>query len=101
MILVSGYNVYPREIEEVLHRHPDVLEAAVVGVIDEYRGESVHAYVAPAPDCALDAVRLDAYCREHLASYKVPRRYDFVDALPKTGVGKVDKMALRTLANAS
>lgn len=100
LILVSGYNVYPREIEEVLQRHRDVLEAGVVGVPDAYRGETVHAVVVRASECALDAARLDAYCREHLAPYKIPRSYAFVDALPKTSVGKVDKLALRKRVNA-
>lgn len=95
MIIVSGYNVYPREIEEVLHRHPDVREAAVIGVPDEYRGERVCAVVALAPESVADAAHFDAYCREHLASYKVPRSYKFVESLPKTGVGKIDKISLR------
>jgi long-chain acyl-CoA synthetase len=99
MILVSGYNVYPREIEEVLHRHPGVLEAAIVSVEDEYRGETVCAYVARAPEHQVDADQLNEYCREYLAPYKVPRNYEFVDTLPKTSVGKVDKLALRRLAN--
>lgn len=98
MILVSGYNVYPREIEEVLHRHPGVLEAAIVGVQDEYRGETICAYVARASGHPVDAAQLNVYCREFLAPYKVPRSYEFVDMLPKTSVGKVDKLALRQLA---
>ncbi len=97
MILVSGYNVYPREIEEVLHRHPAVTEAAVISVPDEYRGETVCAYVVQAPGHPVDAALLDGYCREYLAPYKVPRRYEFVDILPKTGVGKIDKLALRRM----
>lgn len=99
MILVSGYNVYPREIEEVLHRHPGVLEVAVVGAQDEYRGEIACAYVARAPGRPVDADQLNVYCREYLAPYKVPRKYEFVDELPKTGVGKVDKLVLRQRAN--
>jgi long-chain acyl-CoA synthetase len=95
MILVSGYNVYPREIEEVLHRHPGVLEAAIVSMQDEYRGETVCAYIARVPEHPVDAARLNEYCRKYLAPYKVPRSYEFVDALPKTSVGKVDKLALR------
>ncbi len=99
MILVSGYNVYPREIEEVLHRHPGVLEAAVIGIPDAYRGETVCAYVTPASAPAVDAYQLDVFCRAHLAPYKVPRSYEFLNVLPKTGVGKIDKLALRQLAN--
>lgn len=95
MILVSGYNVYPREIEEVLHRHRGVLEAAIISIQDEYRGETVCAYIVQAPGHPVDAARLNEYCRKYLAPYKVPRSYEFVDALPKTSVGKVDKLALR------
>jgi long-chain acyl-CoA synthetase len=101
MLIVSGFNVYPREVEELLHRHPKVLEAAVIGIPDDYRGEIPRAYVAPVPDCQLDAVELEAWCRENLAAYKVPRSYELLDALPKTGVGKIDKLALRRLANPS
>ena len=96
MIIVSGYNVYPREIEEVLHKHPDILEAAVIGIPDDYRGEIASAYVVLAGHCRLDAAALDAYCREYLAPYKAPRNYEFVDSLPKTSVGKIDKLALRS-----
>lgn len=96
MVLVSGYNVYPREIEEVLHQHPEIREAAVIGVPDEYRGNIVKACVVPVADAALDAAALDAYCRENLAAYKVPRRYEFLDSLPKTVVGKIDKLRLRS-----
>ncbi len=95
MVLVSGYNVYPREIEEVLHRHPGVLEAAVIGLKDEYRGEIVCAFIARSPGHTVDADQLNAYCRQNLAPYKVPRSYQFLDSLPKTGVGKIDKLALR------
>ena len=98
MLIVSGFNVYPREIEELLHRHPKVLEAAVIGRADDYRGEMPHAFVTPAPDCELTAEELEAYCRENLAAYKVPRAYDFVDALPKTGAGKIHKLALHERA---
>jgi long-chain acyl-CoA synthetase len=98
MIIVSGFNVYPREIEEVLHRHPGVLEAAVIGMPDAARGELARAYVVPAPGAQLDAATLDGWCREHLAAYKIPRSYELVGSLPKTGVGKTDKLALRRLA---
>lgn len=99
MILVSGYNVYPREIEEVLHRHPAVIEAAVVGAQDAYRGESVLAFVTRSPEQPVDSDQLDAYCRENLAPYKVPRRCVFLDSLPRTGAGKIDKLALREVAS--
>ena len=94
MVLVSGFNVYPREVEEILCQHPGVLEAAVIGVPDEYRGGLVKAFVVPRTDAPLDERTLDAYCRANLAAYKVPRQYVFLDRLPKTAVGKTDKKQL-------
>jgi long-chain acyl-CoA synthetase len=94
VIIASGYNVYPREVEEVLFEHPDVLEAAVIGVPDAYRGETVKAYVVPKPGRTLDEKALDAHCRKYLAAYKVPKLYEFRDELPKTIVGKVLKRVL-------
>jgi len=95
MAKVSGYNVFPREIEDVLYRHPAVGEAAVVAVADAYRGEAVHAYVALRPDETADAEQLLEHCRTYLAKYKLPAQLTLVDALPKTAVGKIDKNRLR------
>ncbi|MEZ5501024.1 MAG: long-chain fatty acid--CoA ligase [Steroidobacteraceae bacterium] len=95
MILVSGYNVYPREVEEVLFGHPDVLEGAVIGVPDDYRGNSVKAFVVVREGQGLDEKALDRWCRERLAAYKVPRIYEFIQALPRTPVGKIDRKQLR------
>ncbi len=89
MIIASGYNVYPREIEEVLYEHPAVLEACAVGVLDEYRGETIKAFLALKKGAAVTEKELDAWCRERLAAYKVPRKYEFRESLPKTMVGKV------------
>jgi long-chain acyl-CoA synthetase len=94
MILVSGFNVYPNEVEDVLARHPGVLEVAVIGVPDEQSGELVAAYVVP-KDTTLTADELRGFCRETLTAYKVPRRIEFRQALPKTNVGKVLRRALR------
>lgn len=94
MIIASGFNIYPREIEEVLFEHPGVLEAAVIGVPDDYRGETVKAVIVPKPGVTLDEQELDQYCRNNLAAYKVPRIYEFRDELPKTIVGKVLKRQL-------
>ncbi|MBX5445749.1 long-chain fatty acid--CoA ligase [Sphaerobacter sp.] len=94
MILASGWNVYPREIEEVLYEHPAVLEAGVIGVPDPYRGETVKAYVALKPGASATAEELEAYCRERLSAYKVPRAFEFRDTLPKSGVGKVLRRVL-------
>ena len=94
MILVSGFNVYPNEIEDVVVQHPGVLEAAAVGVPDEKSGEAVKIVVVK-KDPALTAEALIAHCREHLTSYKVPRQVEFRDELPKTNVGKILRRMLR------
>ncbi|WP_052487487.1 long-chain-fatty-acid--CoA ligase [Gordoniibacillus kamchatkensis] len=89
MIIASGYNIYPREIEEVLFEHPAVKEAAVAGVPDQYRGETVKAFVVVKDGASVTAAELETFCRERLAAYKVPRKFEFRAALPKTLVGKV------------
>ncbi|MCZ8514712.1 long-chain fatty acid--CoA ligase [Paenibacillus filicis] len=89
LILAGGFNVYPREVEEVLYEHPAVQEAVVAGVLDPYRGETVKAYIVLARDADASQEELTAWCRERLAAYKVPRIYEFRDSLPKTMVGKV------------
>ncbi|MFT5351812.1 MAG: long-chain acyl-CoA synthetase [Gammaproteobacteria bacterium] len=99
MILVSGYNVFPREIEEVLFLHPAIREAAVVGKQDEYRGELPVAFVVHNGSEAIGDEDLKEYCKEHLALYKVPDEFRVVEVLPKTAVGKVDKVELTALAN--
>jgi long-chain acyl-CoA synthetase len=95
MILRGGYNVYPREIEEVLYEHPAVVEAAVVGAPDEKRGEIVKAYVVHKESEMIKPEDLQAFCRERLAPFKVPRVIEFRKELPKTLVGKVLRRALR------
>ncbi|MCL4744175.1 MAG: AMP-binding protein [Burkholderiaceae bacterium] len=95
MAIVGGYNVYPREIDEVLYAHPDVLEAAAVGVPDSYRGEVIHASVVLRPQSHATPEDLLAHCAANLARFKVPSRIDIVAALPRTTVGKIDKRALR------
>jgi long-chain acyl-CoA synthetase len=94
MILVSGFNVYPNEVEDVLVMHPGVLEAAVIGLPDDQSGEIVAAYVVRKDD-TLTAAELRKFCRENLTGYKVPRHIEFRDSLPKTNVGKVLRRALR------
>lgn len=95
MIIASGYNVYPREVEEVLYQHPAVLEAAVIGVPDDYRGETVKAYVVLRPMQSLATEEITAWCREKLSAYKVPHAVEFRMELPKTAVGKILRRALR------
>jgi fatty-acyl-CoA synthase len=97
MVKSGGISIYPLEIESVIYHHPDVLEAAVIGVPDAEWGEAVKAVVVCKPDCALDAETLVAFCKELLSPYKVPKSVEFRDALPHTEVGKVNKVKLREL----
>ena len=95
MILSGGVNIYPAEIEAVLELHPDVYEAAVIGIPSEEWGESVHAVVVARPGSDLDEAAIDAHARAHLAGFKVPRSVSWPDELPKTGSGKLLKRQLR------
>jgi len=95
LVIRGGYNVYPREIEEVLYAHPDIVEAAVIGKPDERLGEEVVAVVSVRPGCGLRAEDVIAYCRERLAAYKYPREIRFMGELPKGPSGKILKSALR------
>jgi len=94
LIIAGGYNIVPREVEEVLFMHPKVMEAAVVGIPDPKRGETVWAFVVPKEGQTVTEEELNAFCRENLAPYKVPRTYEFRDELPKTQVGKVLRRVL-------
>ena len=93
MILVSGFNVYPNEIEDILCMHPAVLEAAVIGIADGVSGEAVKAIVVP--KSAVTAADLSAHCRKYLAGYKIPRHFEFRSELPKSNVGKILRRELR------
>jgi long-chain acyl-CoA synthetase len=100
MVIVSGYNVYPREVEEVLYNHPAVLEASVVGIPDPYRGETLVGFVVPAPDPTPPTAEiLREYVASRLVHYKVPRDIRIVPELPKTVVGKPDRRQLRDQAS--
>jgi len=94
MILVSGFNVYPNEVEEVLASHPKVLEAAVIGVEDEKAGEAVKAFIVK-KDETLDETELAELCAENLTNYKRPKHYEFRKDLPKSNVGKILRKDLR------
>jgi fatty-acyl-CoA synthase len=98
LIIRGGENVYPREVEAVLHGHPAVSEVQVIGVPSVKYGEEVMAWVRLAPGTALDEKELEPFCRERLAAYKVPRYWRFVDAFPMTVTGKVQKYRLREMA---
>ncbi len=95
MIITKGYNIYPREIDEVLYEHPKILDAVAVGVPDPHRGETVKAYVVVKEGEKLEENEVISFCRERLAAYKVPRLVEFRDALPKNMVGKVLRKELR------
>jgi len=95
MVLVGGYNVYPREVDEVLYGHPGVKEVATVGVPHKSHGEVLKAYIVPQDGVTLTKSDIVGFCREKLASYKVPRRVEFLKDLPKTAVGKIKKNDLR------
>ncbi|MDV2885869.1 long-chain-fatty-acid--CoA ligase [Alkalihalophilus pseudofirmus] len=94
MIIAGGFNIYPREIEEVLYNHEDIQEAVAIGVPDEYRGETVKVFVVLKEGKQLTEKELNQYCRKHMAAYKVPRLYEFREELPKTIVGKILKRVL-------
>ncbi|HET6857618.1 MAG TPA: AMP-binding protein [Streptomyces sp.] len=96
MINASGFKVWPREVEDVLYTHPAVREAAVVGVPDAYRGESVKAYVSLRPGAGATPEEISAYCEERLAAYKYPRQVDILPELPKTASGKILRRELRS-----
>ncbi|MCX5371005.1 MULTISPECIES: AMP-binding protein [unclassified Streptomyces] len=96
MINASGFKVWPREVEDVLYTHPAVREAAVVGVPDGYRGETVKAYISLRPGADADADTLAAYCKDRLAAYKYPRQVEILPDLPKTASGKILRRELRS-----
>lgn len=95
MIIASGYKVWPREVEDVLYSHPAVLEAAVVGLPDDYRGETVGAFVVLRAGQACAADELVDFCRQQMAAYKIPRQVRFLPELPKTTTGKILRRSLR------
>lgn len=88
-INASGYKVWPREVEDVLYEHPAVREAAVVGVPDEYRGETVKAFVSLRPGASATPDELIDHCRSRMAAYKYPRLLEIMDEIPKTTTGKM------------
>jgi long-chain acyl-CoA synthetase len=97
MIIAGGYNIYPREIDEVLFEHPKILEACAVGIPDPYRGETVKAFVVLKPGETMTAEEVIKYCQEKLAKYKVPKMVEFMTSLPKSGVGKILRKELRAM----
>ncbi len=95
MIKVSGYSVFPEEVETILIKHPAVAQAAVIGVSDAEKGEVVRAFIVRKPGAEIDEAALVAWSRENMATYKAPRSVRFIDALPATGAGKVLRRLLK------
>ena len=95
MIIAGGFNIYPREIDEVLFQHPKIQDAVSVGIADKYRGETVKAYVVLKPEQTATEEEVISFCREKLAAYKVPKMVEFRETLPKSAVGKVLRKILR------
>src|SRR5699024_4539583 len=95
MIIRGGYNIYPREVEEVFYKHPDVMEVAIVGLPDTVLGEVSCACVKLKPSANLNETELQSYIKERVADYKVPDKILFVDELPMTASGKIKKVALQ------
>jgi long-chain acyl-CoA synthetase len=98
MILTSGFNVYPREVEEMIFQHPKVGEVAVAGMPDERRGEVAKAFVVLKAGTACSEQEIIEWCQERMARYKVPREVEFVESLPKSLAGKVLRRVLREKA---
>jgi long-chain acyl-CoA synthetase len=98
LINASGYKVWPREVEDVLYSHPAVLEAAVIGVPDPYRGETVKAFISLKAGMSAEESELITFCRDHMAAYKYPRAIEFLEELPKTASGKILRRDLRERA---
>jgi long-chain acyl-CoA synthetase len=97
MIIAGGYNIYPLELDDVLMAHPRVLEACTIGVPDEYRGETVKAFIVTNEGETLTEEEVTLYCKENLAAYKVPKMFEFIDELPKSAVGKVLRRKLKEM----
>jgi long-chain acyl-CoA synthetase len=97
MVIAGGFNIYPREIDEVLFEHPKVKEACAVGLPDPYRGETVKAFIVPREGENLTEQEIVAYCKQKLAAYKVPKQFEFVEDLPKSTIGKILRRELREM----
>ncbi|MEA1962354.1 MAG: long-chain fatty acid--CoA ligase [Bacillota bacterium] len=95
MIIASGFNIYPRDVDEVVFAHPKVMEACTVGVPDPKRGETVKVFVVPKPDQTITEEEIIEHCKQQLAPYKIPKLIEFIDAVPRTSVGKPDRKVLQ------
>ncbi len=89
MIIAGGYNIFPREVDEILFEHPKILEACTIGVADPYRGETVKSFVVKKPGESLTEEEINQHCKTRLATYKVPKKIEFIESLPKSAIGKI------------
>jgi long-chain acyl-CoA synthetase len=97
VIVASGFNVYPQEVDGVLFEHPKILEACCIGIPDDYRGETVKAFIVTQPGQSLSKQEIIQFCKEKLAAYKIPKQIEFIDELPKSAIGKIMRRKLRDL----
>ena len=97
MIIAGGYNIYPVELDGVLMGHPKILEACVIGIPHEYRGETVKAFIVARKGETLTEDEVSNYCKKNLAAYKVPKIIEFIDELPKSAVGKILRRKLKEM----
>ncbi|MGO8878916.1 MAG: AMP-binding enzyme, partial [Desulfomonilaceae bacterium] len=95
MIISGGFNIYPRDVDEVLFSHPKILEACAIGVPDDYSGERIKAYVVLKERETANTGEIIDYCKKNLAKYKIPKYVEFVDSLPKSAIGKILRKELR------
>ena len=94
MIIISGFNIYPQEVEGVLYQHPDIQEAAVVGIPHEEVGEVIKAFIVPKKNAEIDLDEIEGYCYTQLTPYKVPKQFEVREELPRNTVGKLLKRLL-------
>jgi long-chain acyl-CoA synthetase len=97
MIVASGFNIFPKEIDEILYGHPKILEACCIGVPDEYRGETLKAYIVVKPGEKLTKEEVISFCKDKLTAYKVPKDLEFIDELPKSAIGKILRREVREI----
>lgn len=97
LVIVNGMNVYPRVVEEVLYQHPNIVECAVIGQPDELHGEIVVAYIVTSPDSETNTSDMRQFCRDKLGRYQIPKKFNFIDSLPKNATGKIMKRELKAM----
>ena len=97
MIIAGGYNIFPREVDEILFEHPKILEACTIGVPDRYRGETVKSFVVAKPGESLTEEEIVKYCQDRLAAYKVPKKIEFMESLPKSAIGKILRREIKEM----